>query len=542
MEFEWIAIALGDVAWISLAFLLGLGATLLRLPALVGFLVTGFVMGYLGLGGGDVLNKMADLGITILLFTVGLKLNLRTLIRPQVWAVTLLHSSTVTVVSGMGLFWLSVIGLPLLSGLDLRAALLIGFALSFSSTVFAAGSLEKSGEMKSLHGTIAISILIMQDLAAVVFLSLSTGKLPAVWAPALLGLIVLRPLLLRLLVWVGHGELMVLYGLVLALGGAELFELAGIKGDLGALVLGVLVAGHPRSDDLAKSIFGLKDLFLVGFFLSIGLVGDLSWTVVAMGFAMAPLVAGKSTLFLFLMTLFRLRSRTALLATLNLNNFSEFGLIVIAIGVANGWIGPEWLGVMAVALSVSLVVASPVVAIDDWLYSRFRPFWAWFQREPRLPDDDYMNTQSATIAIFGMGRVGTGAYDAMHARHGATVIGVDFSHDGVTRNREVGRNVLHGDPSDADFWEKVDANHSIELVMLALPNLNANLDALAELSRVGFDGQITAIARHLGEEDVLLNQGATGVFNIYKEAGAGFAEHTSGQYPVKSATGPARPS
>ena len=163
---------------------------------------------------------------------------------------------------------------------------------------------------------------------------------------------------------------------------------------------------------------------------------------------------------------------------------------------------------------------------DDWLYGRFRTFWCRFQREPRLPDDDYLDTQAATIAIFDMGRVGTGAYDSMWERFGDTVIGVDFDHNCVRRHLEAGRNVLHGDPSDADFWEKVDAEHRIELVMLALPNLVANLDALAQLRRVGFKGRVTATARYPVEELELIESGATAAFNFYKEARAGFAQHT----------------
>ena len=526
MEFEWVAIALGDVAWISLAFVLGLIASLVGLPPLIGFLVAGFILGALGMAGGDVLDKLADLGITILLFTVGLKLDLRALIRPQVWAVSALHSGIVTVVFGLFVFWLAVLGLPMFAGLSLGPAILIGFALSFSSTVFAVNSLESSGEMKSLHGSIAVGILIMQDLAAVVFLAATTGKLPALWAPALIGLVFLRPLLARVLLWVGHGELLILYGLVLALGGAELFELAGIKGDLGALVIGVLVAGHARAEDLAKSMFGIKDLLLLGFFLSIGLTGQISWPALLIGLALAPLALVKSGLFLLLMTRFRLRARTSLLASLNLNNFSEFGLIVAAIGVAQGWLGVDWLVVISVALAGSFLLAAPLVSVDDWLYSRYRARLAQLQRPDRLPDDAYLDTRAATVAVFGMGRVGTGAYDAMRAEYGDTVVGVDFDHDQVAKHSEAGRNVLQGDPSDADFWEKMDSDHQIELVMLAMPNLSANLDALEQLERAGYQRRVTATAQFQDEEEALLAAGADAVFNIYNEAGAGFAEHT----------------
>lgn len=194
MDFEWVAIALGDVSWIALAFILGFMARLINLPPLVGFLVTGFVLNYLGITGGETLQKLADLGITLLLFTVGLKLNLKVLIRPQVWSVTVLHVAIIIAAFGGLIFALALISVPLFSELDLRISLMLAFALSFSSTVFVVKTLEEKGEMKSLHGRIAIGILVMQDLAAVIFLAASTGKIPSLWALLLFLLIPLRPL------------------------------------------------------------------------------------------------------------------------------------------------------------------------------------------------------------------------------------------------------------------------------------------------------------------------------------------------------------
>jgi len=156
-----------------------------------------------------------------------------------------------------------------------------------------------------------------------------------------------------------------------------------------------------------------------------------------------------------------------------------------------------------------------------------------FQRKQRLEDDMLLDMQGATIAIFGMGRVGGGAYEKMHELHGTTVIGVDFDAERVKSHQSEGRNILHGDPSDADFWDKVDQDHSIKLVLLALPNLQANLDALGQLRRISFSGSIAAIARFTDEEPLLRNSGATAVFNIYTEAGAGFAEHVQGQLIIK---------
>jgi glutathione-regulated potassium-efflux system ancillary protein KefC len=525
VDFEWVAIALGDVTWISLAFFLGYLARLINLPPLVGFLATGFLLNYLGFTSGETLQKLADLGITLLLFTVGLKLNLTVLIRPQVWSVTVIHMSILIALFGVAIFALASINVPLFAGLDLGLSLLIAFALSFSSTVFVVKSLEDKGEMKSLHGRIAIGILVMQDVAAVIFIAASTGKLPSPWALLLFLLIPLRPIFHHVLQKSGHGELLIMYGLVLALGGAEVFELGGVKDDLGALIMGVLISTHPKSAEMAKSMLSFKDLFLVGFFLTIGMAGQLSLETLIIGLILVPFVFVKSAFIFALLTRFKLRARTALLATLNLTNYSEFGLIVAAIGVANGWIVAEWLVVIAIALSVSFIVASWLNGRADRIYGSHRNIWSRFQRRERLADDLQLDTFGATIAIFGMGRVGSGAYDKMSELHGETVIGVDFDAELIKKHRSLGRNVLQGDPSDADFWDIVEQDHKIKLVMLTLPNLQANLDALAELQAMSFSGRIAATARYPDEMTRLHQSGATSVFNIYTEAGAGFAEH-----------------
>lgn len=279
-------------------------------------------------------------------------------------------------------------------------------------------------------------------------------------------------------------------------------------------------------------MLGLKDLFLVGFFLSIGMSGYFSLEALIIGLLLVPFVFIKSALFFTLMTRFKLRARTSLLATLNLSNYSEFGLIVAAIGVTNGWMDAEWLVVIAIALSLSFVVAAPLNRIDDRIYSQLRGFWMRFQRKQRLADDRLLDTLGATIAIFGMGRVGSGAYDKMRELHGETVVGIDFDAEAVNRHQAMGRKALHGDPSDADFWDKIERDHGIELVMLALPNLRANLDALEQLRGISFSGRIAAIAKFPDEVKILQQSGATAVFNIYTEAGAGFADHVEVQNQV----------
>jgi predicted Kef-type K+ transport protein len=529
MDFNWVAVALGDVTWIGLAFILGFFAKLIKLPPLVGFLGAGFLLGYLGYSGGETLNKIADLGITLLLFTVGLKLNFRMLSRPLIWGTASLHMAIIIAVLGMIIYSLALLEFSIFSQLDFKLAFIIAFALSFSSTVFAVKSLEEKGEMKSLHGRISIGILIMQDIGAVLFLAFATGKVPSIWALALFALIPLRPVFHYFLSKAGHGELSVLYGLSIALGSAAIFELVGVKDDVGALIIGVILASHPRSSELAKSMLSLKDLFLLGFFLSVGMSVNVSVEALLIGLIIVPLLAFKSIFMFIIMTALKLRSRTALLSTITLSNYSEFGLIVIAIAVTKNWISDDWLVIFAIALAASFFISAILSGRNDNIYRKGWKYWIRFQREQRLSDDLFLDIRGAKVVIFGMGRIGIGAYNRMREDYADQVIGVDFDIESVKKHQLDGQNVLHGDPSDPDFWNIVDHDHSLELVMLALPNLQANLDALTQLREISFKNTIAAVAKFPEEEAVLKKAGATVVFYIYTGTGSWFAEHVSAQ-------------
>ena len=196
-----------DPLAIGAAFLLGFATRRAGLPPLVGFLGAGFVLHAAGIEGGETIGNIADLGVTLLLFTIGLKLKVKGLMRPEIWAGSTIHLAITVVVLGLAALALSGLGVATFAGLDLGTAFLIAFALSFSSTVFAVKVLEDKGEIASLHGRTAIGILIMQDVIAVGFLTFSTG-LPSPWAFALLGLPLLRPILGLIMDRCGHGELL----------------------------------------------------------------------------------------------------------------------------------------------------------------------------------------------------------------------------------------------------------------------------------------------------------------------------------------------
>jgi predicted Kef-type K+ transport protein len=515
-----------DPLWITLAFLLGFGMRQVGLPPLVGYLAAGFLLHGLGVEGSTVLEEASDLGVTLLLFTIGLKLRLRTLLRPEVWGGGGLHMAITVLLFGGGLYGLSSAGVPVLRQLDLPLCFLVAFALSFSSTVFAVKVLEERGEAGSLHGRVSIGILIVQDLIAVAFLTVAAGKAPSAWALGLpVYLFLVRPVLTRVMERCGHGELLILFGLFMALvAGAGSFAAVGVKADLGALAIGVLVAGHPKAEELAKALLGFKDLFLVGFFLTIGLGGLPSPQTLGISALLVAAVAFKVALFFGLLTRFRLRARTALLASFSLANYSEFGLIVGAIAVRSGWLGSEWLVIVAVALAISFVVAAPLNALAHSLYDRWDAPLRRLETRQRHPEDRPIDVGGAEIAVFGMGRVGTGTYDTLRARHGDVVVGVDFDGRAVGRHREQGRNVILGDATDSDFWERVKAERErIRMVVLAMPTHAANVAAARRLAAGGYEGIVAAVAQFDDQVEELRHLGVDLAFNLYGEAAAGFA-------------------
>ncbi len=145
--------------------------------------------------------------------------------------------------------------------------------------------------------------------------------------------------------------------------------------------------------------------------------------------------------------------------------------------------------------------------------------------DERLADNRLLDVGGAKIVIIGMGEVGTGAYDTLCDQNGAAVVGIDIDPITVHKQQSSGRNVLLGDPSDADFWDRVQAHHTLEMVMLALPQLNTNLAVLDRLAEVSFGGRVAATAKFPDEVGILKQAGASTVFNYYAQAGAGFAAH-----------------
>lgn len=511
--------------WILVAFLFGYGAKQLSLPPLVGYLLAGFILHGFGVEPEASLETLAELGISLMLFTIGLKVNIKQLLRIDIWSAALGHMSAWV----MFLFpILSLLG-ALFSfeylELSMAQAALVGFALSFSSTVCAIKVLEDNAELKTKHSDLAIGILIVQDIIAVGFLIAATGKVPSPWAVCLLALFLLRPFLKWLSNSSGHGELLPLLGFLLALGGVQLFELVNLKGDLGALVVGMLVAGLPKANEMYKSLMSFKDLFLISFFLSIGFTALPTLDMWGIAIVLSLILPIKLILFFFIFTSLARRARTSLLSALLLGNYSEFGLIVASLSVTQGWLSEQWLVIIALSVSLSFVFSTLIYKSAHRVYAANKNWLLKFQQKTGELLTPYETLPNAQILIIGMGRVGSGAYEELTKHYPNEVWALDVEQERVNNYKERGINVTWGDADDVEFWECIDLT-KIRLVMLAIPSVVEMKNIIMQLKRLNYPGRIAVIARYEDEREELLKLGADVAFNYYAEVGIGFAEES----------------
>lgn len=496
-------------------------ASLLRLPPMVGYLSAGFVLHALGVAEPEGLEVVAEVGVALLLFSIGLKFNARVLLRRQVWLPGTVHlAATALVITGF-LALLGVLGSSLARGESITGLALLGLVLSFSSTVLAVTLLEENGAERSLVGSTAIGILVVQDIAAVAVISSVHGAAPSPWAVALVLLVPGAWLVQRLLPLFARHDLQPLIGVVLALvPGYWLFQQVGLEGGLGALVVGILI-GAPHADGIAKSLLAPKDLLLVGFFLSIGFVGVPGVADLAVAVALLLLLPAKLVGFALLVRLCGLRRRTSTRTGLLLANYSEFALIA-GLALTHHHIADRWITVLGTTVALGMVVSSLAGRRSDTLTAPLR------RRLPASPDarliheDAPVDVGDAQVVVLGMGRVGQAAHEHLTEEYGQRVVGIEIDADRAGDLQEEGLWVVHGDATDPDFWTRVCAT-GVEIAVLAMPFHGNNLTALELLRKGGFYGTVAfAAQRDQDLEEALVHGAHTGI-QLYEGAGTDLA-------------------
>jgi predicted Kef-type K+ transport protein len=504
---------INEVIFLGCAYFIGLLATRLFFPPLVGYLLAGYGLNVFDIAPIPSLNHLADIGIELLLFTVGLKIKPRSLIKKEVLSVGGLHLIIVTGVS---------VALFVLQGGHLTGGILLGASLAFSSTVLAVKVLEDNNELSTLHGRDVVSVLILQDIIAIGLLAVADGKTPSPWAILLLALPFLRPLAHRLLTATHSDELRLLLGVFFALTGSSVATYVGISADIGALLMGIALASHTKTDDLADKLWGLKEILLVAFFIQIGLNELPNSEQVKNAVVLLLMLPLQGLLFFMLFVFFGLRTRTAFISSLALMTYSEFALITTDAVVEAHLLSSEWRATISLAVAGSLAIAAPLNHFSHRLFSVLEPLLIRLERKgkhsDRLPD----SIGVAEWIIFGMGRTGISAYLALHEKE-QRVVGFDADPTILEKLLADGRRVVYGDAEDVELINSLRLDH-VKGILLTMPDFEARRSATMRLRKRGFSGHIGTIGYYSEEQNVLGSSGADFVIHPLTQAGSHLAK------------------
>ncbi len=517
--------AYGEFAGLMLLSALFGGIALwLRQPLIVAFIAVGVVVGPAMLGwvsAWDPLDLLAQVGVTVLLFVVGLRLDIG-LVR---------NLGPVALATGLGQLGFTIaFGFLITQALGMGSleGFYIAVALTFSSTIIIVKLLSDKRELDSLHGRIAVGFLIVQDIAVVVAMmamgslhgfSAAEGALPAAGAiAAKMGFAVLAVVLLMRFVLprLVHGiarsqELMLIFAIAWGTSLATLGGVLGFSKEVGAFLAGFSLASTAYRESISSRLTSVRDFLLLFFFVDLGarlelssISGDVLDAVVLSLFVLI----GNPLIVMAIMGYMGYRRRTGFLAGLTVAQISEFSIVFVAMGITLGHVGTGTLGLVTLVGIITIALSTYLILYSQQIYARLAPALTPFERATPFRelavDDRTPQTGSTQVIVFGMGRYG-GRLAARLRHAGFTVLGVDFDPENVRLLRRRGIDVVYGDADDPDFPATLPLSGARWVVStLREPDTNS---ALAQsLREHGFAGRL-ALTAH-SEADAHLLQSA----------------------------------
>ena len=523
-------------AILSMAIFLGIAGQKLRQPLLIMFLATGILAGPAGLGiikNYDQIELLAQIGIALLLFIVGLKLDL-SLIRT---------TGPVALATGLGqILFTSCIGfgIALALGLELINAAYVAVALTFSSTIIIVKLLSDKKEIDSLHGQIAVGFLIVQDIAAILALVVLTTFGSQVveegsvfWSSALivvkgLGLLGVVAVLTR---WVLPGltrrlsysqELLTLFAIAWAVLLGAGSEVLGFSKEVGAFLAGVSLASTNYRDAIGARLTSLRDFLLLFFFIDLG--ARLDWSTVGTQLGASLLfsvfvLVGNPLIVIAIMGFMGYRRRTGLLAGLTVAQISEFSLIVAALGLSLGHITAETMGLITLVGVQTIFVSTYLILYSGQLYQLLeRPLKLFERRSPyrETAKDSLREAPSFDVILVGLGNYGKGLAEHLLQRN-KTLVGVDFDPAALDPWRARGVSVLYGDVADPEMHEHLPLDKT-RWVVNTVRSKELSLALLRHLEQRGFKGKVALTASSANEAALYMREGASTVLRPFVDA------------------------
>ncbi len=521
---------------LSIAALLGIIGQKLRQPLIIMFLITGIIAGPAFFGiirSHEQIELLAQIGIALLLFIVGLKLDVK----------LIASTGPVALATGLGqIFFTFTIGfiIAISFSMSILTAAYVAVALTFSSTIIIVKLLSDKKEIDSLHGQIAIGFLIVQDIAAIIALvalttigstvetDSSTYSTVLTIAAKGIGLLLfvvvaMKFVLPKLTKYLAYStELLTLFAITWAVFLGAGSELLGFNKEIGAFLAGISLASTQYRDSIGSRLISLRDFLLIFFFIDLG--ARMEWSLV--GSQLVPAVVlslfvliGNPLIVLTIMGIMGYRRRTSFMAGLTVAQISEFSLIVAALGMSIGHIALETMGLITMVGVITILISTYMILYSNKLFNLLSKPLNLFEK--KNPYRETKLDSSSVLKKFDMILIGLGTYGSEMARYllrrGNTILGVDFDPGVLDKWRKEGVSVLYGDISDAEIFENLPLSRTSWLIN-TVRSRDLNLAITKLLRNKQCPVKVALTATNEDEAKELENAGAHLVFRPFIDA------------------------
>lgn len=480
---------------IAIAALGTLLAKMIRQPPIIAYLLVGIIVGPLGLGligpgeNAETVQLFAHIGVAFLLFIVGLNLDIR------------VFKELGKVATGAGLAEIAITGgigfvIARLLSFETTPAIYLGAALAFSSTVVVVKILSDKKEIDTLHGRIALGILIVEDIIAAIALM----ALPLVEQGGSLTFIAQKfgtVLGLAIFIFVGTAfinkkvldflaksqEALFLFGIAWALVLATLFDALGFSLEIGALIAGMSLASSPYTFEIAGRMKPLRDFFMVLFFVFFG--SQLATTITPTLMAQALLfsgfvIIGKPLIVMVILRAFDYTKRTNFLASSSLAQISEFSLILILLGYNLGHISQELMSLAVLIAVITIGVSSYSIYYAHNIFEKIAPFLHLLDSHKK--EKKQKSSNAYDVIIFGSHRLGHKIVETARDLKLKTLV-IDHNPRAVINLQEKGYDTIFGDAGEREFLTELPLDKT-KIIISTIPDPQVNLTIQEHLKTI----------------------------------------------------------
>lgn len=502
---------------------------ILKQPAILSYLLTGIAVGPIGqiqFQNFDGLRMMAQFGVTLLLFMLGLELKLSDLRS-----------------IGRSAFFIGVPQIVFTALIGYLAALQFGFssitslylaaAFAFSSTIIIVKLLSNKRDLQSLHGKIAIGILLIQDFAAVfilmllsVFTSAGTHTLSG---PNIALVFIKAVILFSLIIFLSKKvfplvmdtfarseETLLLFSLAWALGLAALVSSPpiGFSIEVGGFLAGLALANSSENLQIAARVKALQEFFIMIFFIILGMdmvtngIGNVLLPILLLSFFV---VVGKPIIIMLIMGIFGYRKRTMFQTGVHMGQISEFSFIILFLGNKLGHVQNEVVAIVTAIGILSFGFSTYLSIYANKLYQFSKQYLSIFEFNliksiHETGDVGELDDLTDHVALIGANRMGRSILEALQ-EEGEKVIVVDFDPDIVHELKNKGVTSVFGDIGDLDIQERVKL-HKAKLIISTVSDLEDNLYLLHGLKNIKDKPKVIVVARDFSDAKKLYDKGA----------------------------------